>query len=104
MKLSDVHPIYKKGKTDPTKMSNYRPISVLPTPSKIFERILHDQIAKYFEKYLSKYLCGYRAGFSTQHALIVMIEKWKAILDKKGFAGAVLMDLSKAFDCLDHSL
>ena len=61
-------------------------------------------MAKYFEKYLSKYLCGYRAGYSTQHALITMIEKWKASLDKKGFAGAVLVDLSKAFDCLDHEL
>ena len=40
----------------------------------------------------------------TQHALITMIEKWKASLDKKGFAGAVLVDLSKAFDCLDHEL
>ena len=53
---------------------------------------------------MSKYLCGYRKGYSTQHALILLLEKWKYSLDKKGFTGAILMDLSKAFDCLNHDL
>ena len=55
-------------------------------------------------KYLSDNLCGYRKGFSSQHALISMIENWRKSLDNKGFAGAILMDLSKAFDCMDHEL
>ena len=50
------------------------------------------------EHVLNPNLCGYRKGFSTQHALISMLEKWKQQLDKKGYAGAVLMDLSKAFE------
>ena len=53
---------------------------------------------------LSNKLCGYRKGFSTQHALMSMTEQWRKSLDSKGFAGAVLMDLSKAFDCMNHEL
>ena len=46
----------------------------------------------------------FRKGYNTQHALLNLIEKCKKVLDKKGYAGAILMDLSKAFDCLDHEL
>ena len=46
----------------------------------------------------------YRKGYSTQHALICLIEKWKKVLDEKGFCGAVLMDLSKVFDPINHEL
>ena len=65
---------------------------------------MQNQIMKYVEKYLSKYLCGYRKGYNTQYALTFMIEKWKQILDKNGHAAAVLMDLSKAFDTINHKL
>ena len=65
---------------------------------------MQDQIVGYMDTYLSPYLCGYRAGYSAQHALIALLEKWKITLDKKGYAGAVLMDLSKAFDCINHEL
>ena len=56
------------------------------------------------EEHLSPYLCGYRKGFSTQQALLSLLERWKNVLDKKGYGGAVLMDLSKAFDTLNHDL
>ena len=62
------------------------------------------QIGEYMEKYLSIYLCGYRKGYSCQHALLVMIERWKKILDKYGYAGGILMDLPKAFDTINHKL
>ena len=83
---------------------NYRPVSVLPVVSKVFERIMHDQIDEFVKDKLSKYLCGYRKGYNTQYALLLMIEKWKKIVDAGGFAGTVLMDLSKAFDTINHEL
>ena len=102
LKLADVVPVFKK--CDPTCTKNYRPIRVLPTVSKVFERLMHDQITTYMDAYLSKHLCGYRKGFNTQAALLSLIEKWESILDKKGFAEAVLMNLSKAVDTKNHEL
>ena len=102
LKLADITPIYKKDSS--TNVKNYRPVSVLPTASKVFERLMQEQIIDYIDKFLSPFLCGYRKGFSTQTALINMIEKFKLFLDRKGFAGAILMDLSKAFDTINHEL
>ena len=65
---------------------------------------MHDQILEYINKYLSPYLCGFRKGYSTQHCLTVMIERWKSALDKNIIGGALLTDLSKAFDGLNHEL
>ena len=96
------HLFFKKK--DKTFVENYRPIGVLPTVSKIFERIMQRQISNYIGKFLSPFLCGYRKGFSTQYALLTLIERWKFCLDKQGFAGALLMDLSKAFDTINHEL
>ena len=102
LKLADIRPIYKKD--DATLVKNYRPVSVLPVVSKIFERIMHKQITVYIEEYLSTFLCGFRKGFNTQHALMALIEKWKQSLDNKGYAGGIFMDLSKAFDTINHQL
>ena len=54
--------------------------------------------------FLSIHLCGYGKGFSTQTAFPSLIEKWKAVLDRKGFSAAILTDLSKAFDTINHEL
>ena len=104
LKNADVTPIYKGKKTDPTDKKNYRPISVLPAASKVYERLMQSQIVEFISGKLSPYLCGYRKGYSAQHALISLIEHWRKALDKKGYAGAILMDLSKAFDCINHDL
>ena len=53
---------------------------------------------------LSKFLCGFRKSYSTQHALLNLIKEWQQTLDISGKVGAVLMDLSKAYDCLPHDL
>ena len=87
-----------------TLMKNYRPVSLIPIVSKLFERDIYDQILLYTDKYLSPYLFGYRKGYSTEQCLTVMLEVWKKALDGKGAAGAILTDLSKAFDCLNHDL
>ena len=102
MKLADVIPVFKKNER--SSEENYRPVSILPIFSKMFEKILHDQISAYFANILSKNQCGFRKGYSSQHCLVAMIEKWKKSLDSKGSFGALLADLSKTFDCIPHEL
>ena len=102
LKQADIKPIYKKESRN--EKENYRPISILPNLSKIFERCMYDQLKDHFDKLLSKYQCGFRKGFSTQHCLLAMIEKLRKSLDSGGSSAALLTDLSKAFDCLPHDL
>ena len=71
LKLGDITPAYKKD--DLTVIKNYRPISILPVVSKIFERILAKQINNYIDQFLSKYQCGFRKCYNPQHTLLVMI-------------------------------
>ena len=79
LKNADIKPIHKKdSKND---KSNYRPISILPNFSKIFERSMHNQMYDFFQNILSKYQFGFRKGFSAQQSLMVMIEKLKNCLD-----------------------
>ena len=61
-----------------------------------------DQICPYFQDKLSEILCGFREGYSTQHTLIMLIEKWGKCLDASGIVGTILIDLYKACDCLPH--
>ena len=102
LKLADVIPSHKKGNR--MDKSNYRPVSLLPVVSKIYERLLYYQLNKYFDNKLSKFQCGFRKGFSAQHCLVVMFEKWKKCIDQKGSSGALFTDLSKAFDSIAHDL
>ena len=102
LKLADVSPIFKKLETILVK--NYRPVSILHVISKIFERIMQKQIVCFTEKHLSPFLSGYRKGVSSQYALLSMIEQWKLSLDNHSFGGGILMDLSKAFDTINHQL
>ena len=85
-------------------MKNYRPVSLLPIVSKLFERNMYNQILAYIDKFLSPHLFGFRKGHSTEQCLIIMLEAWKKALDEKKNAGAILTDLSKAFDCLNNDL
>ena len=102
LKLADITPGHKKEER--TITNNYRPVSILPSISKIFERNMYDQIYAYIDHYLSPYLCGFRKGFNTQHCLTGMLECWQKVIDKGKLAGALLTDLSKAFDCINHEL
>ena len=65
---------------------------------------MHKIINLHLDNFLLRHLCGYRRGFSTQQALLSLIQKWKNYLDKKRYGGAVLMEFSKAFDTLIHDL
>ena len=102
LKLVDITPFYKKK--NPQAKESYRPVSVLPVFSKVFERLMQKQISSLITDYLSDSLCGYRQGFSTQHALIKLIKSLRQSLDSRRYTGAVLMDLSKASDTINHEL
>ena len=102
LKLADITPLFKK--LDNVSKKNYRPVSLLPLVSKIFERVMQEQMTVFIGDHLSPYLCGYRKGYNAQYALIAMIEKWKKSLDEGGIFAAVMMDLSKAFDTINHEL
>ena len=102
LKYSDITPVFKSGER--SNKSNYRPVSILPSLSKLCERIIFAQMYEYMNTILSKYQCGFRKGISTQHSLIAMIEQWRKTLDDGGACGALLTDLSKAFDCMKHDL
>ena len=65
---------------------------------------MYIQIYEYLNKILSKWQCGFRQSYSAQHCLLIMVEKWRQWLDNGGVSGALLTDLSKAFDCKLHDL
>ena len=102
LKYANVIPLFKKNSN--TDKSNYRPISILPSISKVFERSLFHQITSYINNIISPHLCGFRKGYSPQHALLRLKDKFNKSLDKNEMVGLVMMDLSKAFDCIPHDL
>ena len=87
-----------------TDKSNFRPISIFPLPSKVFEKVIFAQLCNYMNKFLNSLLCGFRKVHSTQHAWFRLLQAWQKELDQCGFVGTILMDLSKAYDCLPHDL
>ena len=100
LKAVEVTPIFKKN--DDFDKENHRPVSVLPSCA--IERVMYIQIENFMEGKLSKLLTGFRKNHSTQRCLVNMLEKWKNTLDKGGFACVIFMDLSKAFDTMNHDL
>ena len=101
-KFAEVSPAYKKS--DNLYKGNYRPVSVLSCLSKLYESVLNDQLIEYFCHLFNKLVSAFRKGYSCQSLLVRLIDDWKNALDKNNTIGAVFMDLSKAFDCLPHSL
>ena len=103
LKVANVISVFKKE--DPNNKANYRPISLLlPLVSKIFERVLSEQIEKFSKKIFSPKLCGFRKCHSTQHAFLNLLKNLQKNLDKSSVLGTVLMELSKAYYCLPHDL
>ena len=101
-KIASVRPIYRKNSR--MNIENYRPISILNSFSKIYERYILGTLSPFIDTFLSQFISAYRKLYSSNHVLIRLIESWKKDLDNKKFVGAVLMDLSKAFDCILHDL
>ena len=102
-KIASVVPV-DKGKPDKYDVLSYRPVSILNVFSKIYEKVIKNQLMPYFEKYFSPFISAYRKSYRTQQVLIRLLDEWREKLDKNFVVGAVLMDLSKAFDCIPHDL
>ena len=103
-KLAKVIPIHKKD--DKSSIFNYRPISLLPLFSKIFEKIIYKRLYTYFNdnKLIYHQQFGFRANHSTNHALISLTEQIKSKLDTGHYVGGIFIDLEKAFDTVNHTM
>ena len=103
-KRKRVTPLFKKGDSD--DVNNYRPISILPIPMKVFEKIIHFQVSQFLEKYciISEFQSGFRNGHSTDTAVSCVADYVLSEVAKKKYVGAVLVDLKKAFDTVDHTI
>ena len=102
LRHADIKSAFKKDSR--TDKKNYRPISILPDVSKIYESCLNKQLEEYFQALLFKHQCGFWKGDSIIKALLQIFEKWRKPLDDGGVLGALLTDLSRAFDCLPYEL
>ena len=103
-KIARVAPVFKSGgKTD---LNNYRPISVVPTIAKIFEKIIHDQLYAYFSdnNLLASCQSGFRSLHSTVTALLEATDTWSLNIDKGLINGVLFLDLKKAFDTINHEI
>ena len=70
----------------------------------IYERFINDKLLNHVNHILSDFVSAYRSKYSSDYMILRLIEEWKEKLDKGFFAGAVLMDLFKAFDCMPYDL
>ena len=104
-KMAIVKPLFK-NKGENTIFGNYRPISLLSSFSKIIERVVFDQLYSYMNNnnlfQNSQY--GFRKNHSTEHAALEFIDHTAFEMDRNNFPLAVFLDLSKAFDTLDHNI
>ena len=103
-KQAKVIPLLKKG--DPLDPSNYRPVALLSILSKIMERVVFKQVVVYMEnnQLLHPSHHGSRANHSTCTALIEMYDNWVNSMERDEMTGVMMLDLSAAFDLVDHSL
>ena len=104
LKTAKIIPIFKAN--DPMKFNNYRPISLLPVLSKIFEKLMYTRLIKFINKFklLHKLQFGFREGHSTCMALMILLDKITHALDNGNYAIGIFLDFRKAFDTVNHNI
>ena len=104
LKIAKVIPLYKKDEDD--IVSNYRPVSILPCFSKILERIMYNRLYDHLiqNNLLYHKQFGFQRGHSTEHAVVDLVDKILKGFDQNNFTLGVFIDLSKAFDTVDHNI
>ena len=102
LKTAKIAPIFKDG--EKSKYGNYRPISVLLTISKILERCVYNQLLHHLESHniLLSQQCGFRKKRSTEIATVLFLDEIHKAMDRGNLAGALFVDLSKAFQTVSH--
>ena len=104
LKIAKVIPLYKTK--DPALFSNYRPISLLPFFSKILERLMHNRLYNFLTEHniLSMNQFGFRKNYSTFLALMDLVDNISKNIDEGNYSIGIFLDLSKAFDTIDHTI
>ena len=104
LKKCIVIPIYKKGTEEDA--NNYRPITLVPTLSKVLEKVIANQLIAFLDKHnmLNKSQFGFRKNKCTNDAIATIMENIIDNLNNKTKCNGVLLDLSKAFDCIEHNI
>ena len=99
-------PVFKGKGEDPTEYSGYRPVSVLPVLSQLFERVIRVRLAAFLDRHrvIIPGQYGFRSGHSTAMAVLDMVERVRGAWGRGNAALGVFIDLKKAFDTVDHRL
>ena len=104
LKIAKIIPIFKTG--NQSFFTNYRPISLLTNFSKLFEKVMQIRLTLFIEQceILYRFQFGFRSNHSTLHSLVSLINNVATAIDRNQIAAGVFIDLSKAFDTLDHEI